>query len=139
MKVNIQVEKDMEKEKKYNSYGLLAFEGEYLYNWKYKGKSYKKGILEYEGEFLFDKKWDGKGYDELGNIIYELKNGDGNVKEYNNDGELVFEGEYLDGKRYGKGREYNKDKLIFEGKYLDGKRDGKGKEYNNNSELVFED
>jgi len=38
--------------------------------------------LEYEGEFLFDRKWDGKGYDLNGNIIYELNNGKGTVKEY---------------------------------------------------------
>ena len=29
------------------------------------------------------KKWNGKGYDENGNVIYELINGNGKVKEYN--------------------------------------------------------
>ena len=48
------------------------FEGEYLYDWKIKGKEYIKGKLEYEGEYFFNKKWNGKGYDENGNIIYEL-------------------------------------------------------------------
>ena len=34
---------------------------------------------------------------------------------------LIFEGEYLNGKRNGKGKEYNKEgKLIFEGEYLNG-------------------
>ena len=28
-----------------------------------------------------------------------------------------FEGEYLNGKRHGKGKEYNKYKLLFEGEY----------------------
>ena len=49
-----------------------------------------------------EKKWDGKGYDENGNEIYELNNGNGYVKEYNNN-ELIFEGELLKGKRNGKG------------------------------------
>ena len=57
-------------------------------------------------------KWNGKG------------------KEYNDDGKLKFEGEYLKGERNGKGKEYNYGKLIFEGEYLNGKRNGIGKEYN---------
>ena len=79
--------------------------------------------MEYEGEFLYDKKWNGKGYDENGNIIYELMNGNGKVKEYNSIyGELEFEGEYLNGKRR-KGKEYDfDDKLLFAGDYLNGKR-----------------
>ena len=62
-------------------------------------------------------------------------------KEYLPNGELLFEGEYLNGKRNGKGKEYNgyDDKLIFEGKYLNGKRNGKGKEYDFiNGVLLFE-
>ena len=44
-------------------------------------------------------------------------------KEYNFDDELIFEGEYLNGKRNGKGKEYNfYGKLIFEGEYLNGER-----------------
>jgi len=53
----------------------LIFEGEYLYNFKIKGKEFNEGRLEYEGEYSFDKKWNGKGYDKDGNIIYEIKNG----------------------------------------------------------------
>ena len=50
------------------------------------------------------------------NIVYELKGGKGFIKEYNDNGKLIFEGEYLNGKRNGKGKEYNKyGKLIFEG------------------------
>ena len=54
-----------------------------------------------------------------------MKDGKGYVKEYNDNGELEFEGEYLNGERNGKGKEYNyKGELIFEGKYLNGKRNG---------------
>ena len=65
------------------------------------------------------------------------------VEEYGSvNGELIFEGEYLNGKRNGKGKEYNyynyEDKLIFEGEYLNGKRNGKGKEYDNYGKLIFE-
>ena len=77
------------KGKEYQSDGKLCFEGEYLYDFKLKGKLYINEKLEYEGEFMnahkakLVKKWNGKGYDENGNVIYELINGNGKVKEYN--------------------------------------------------------
>ena len=46
-------------------------------------------------------------------------------KEYNYNGDLLFEGEYLKGKR-GKGKEYD-GKLLFEREYKNGKRNGPGK------------
>ena len=96
-----------------------------------KGKEYYNGILIYEGEYYEEKKWTGKGYDENGNIIYELNNGNGRMKEYGYNGRLRYDGEYLNGKRNGKGKEYNDDgELRFEGEYLNGKRwNGKGTEY----------
>ena len=78
----------------------LMFEGEYLNNYRLKGKEYyKNGKLKYEGEFIISKKWNGKVYDELNNIVYELKNGNGKIKEYFENGKLEFEGEYLNGKK----------------------------------------
>ena len=130
------------KGKEYNWYNdELRFEGEYLYNYRLKGKFYIIEKLEYEGEFLYDKKWSGKGYDENGNIIYELINGNGKVKEYSGwRSRLIFEGEYLNGKRNGKGKEYTlKGLLKFEGAYLNGIRHGKGKEYYwEDGKLIFE-
>ena len=54
--------------------------------------------------------------------------------------ELIFEGEYLNGKRNGNGKEYyDNGKLKFEGEYKNGQKNGNGKEYYNsiNSELKF--
>ena len=85
-----------------------------------------------------DLKWNGKGYDPSENIIYELKNGKGLVKEYNKyKYYLDFEGEYLYGQKNGRGKKYYEGKLSFEGEYLNGKRNGKGKKYYND-ELLFE-
>ena len=54
----------------------------------------------FEGEYLYQKKWNGKLYDTNGNIISELINGNGKVKEYDEEyGYISFEGEYLNGKR----------------------------------------
>ena len=119
------------KGKNYDINGNLLFEGEYLYGFILKGKQYIKGKLEYEGEYLYYNKWNGKGYDENGNIKYELINGNGKVVEYFLEhGKLMFEGEYLNGKRNGKGKQYDIDGfLIYESEYLNGKMNGHGKEY----------
>ena len=63
---------------------------------------------------------------------------------------MVFEGEYLNGKKNGFGKEYIKSsfyepyedktgsKLIFEGQYLNGVKNGKGREYNEEGNILFE-
>ena len=55
-----------------------------------------------------------------------MKKGAGFIKElfYNEDNEkLMFEGEYLNGERHGKGKEYNEYGLVlFEGEYLYGEK-----------------
>ena len=61
----------------------MIFEGEYL-NGEINGKGkeyYYNGELEFEGEYLNGKKWNGKGYFQ-DNIIYEIKNGNCFIKEY---------------------------------------------------------
>ena len=40
-------------------------------------------------------------------MVFEIKNGKGKIKEYYDNGRLLFEGEYLNGLRNGKGKEYN--------------------------------
>ena len=118
------------KGKEYYSDGKLRFDGEYLYDSKIRGKYYVNDILEYLGEYLYNRKWDGSGFDEKGIIIYVLKQGDGEVKEYDDNGKLKFKGKYLNGCRNGEGKEYFENGNVeFEGDYLNGKRNGKGKEY----------
>ena len=118
------------------------FEGEYLNGQRNgKGKEYNnKGKLIFEGEYFNDLKWNGKGFDTLNNIIYELRDGKGLVKEYKDYfyGQLMYECEYLNGKRNGKGKEYWNGKLWFEGEYLNGQRHGKGKEYYKENGKFFE-
>ena len=63
-------------------------------------------------------------------IIYE-KNGYGKEYDAYTD-KLIFEGEYLHGKRKVNGKEYIKeynnyqDNLIYKGEYLNGQKNGKG-------------
>ena len=64
-------------------------------------------------------------------IIYETNT---RVKIYNSfNDEIIYEGEFLNGKINGKGKEYyDNSTLKFEGEYIKEKRNGKGKEYHNN-------
>ena len=114
------------KGKEYNNDGDLIFEGEYLNGFRWNGKGYNK--------FYGKKRWE-----ENIKIVYELKNGKGVIKEYNSlTGILKFEVEYFNGKRNGKGKEYNEDgKLIFEGEYLNNKILN-GKFYNRNNDAYYE-
>ena len=119
--------------------GEKLSEIEYLYDYKIKGKEYFQRKLEYEGEYYNDKKWNGKGYDEKGNIIYELNNGNGLIKEYN-EGTLIFEGEYLNGIRNGNCKEYDYNgNIIFEGEYKNGEKwNGIFKKYDSKNRLKHE-
>ena len=52
---------------------------------------------------------------------------------------ILFEGEYLNGWRNGKGKKYHYNgELQFEGEYFDGEINGKTKEYYDNSIPKFE-
>ena len=89
----------------------------------------------FSGRYIvYETKEKGKEYlgsnDQLifeGEYLDGKRNGKG--KEYNEDGSLKYEGEYLNGEKSGKGKEYYHGTLQFEGEYLKGKRNGKGKEF----------
>ena len=94
----------------YNLEGKLEFEGEYLNgNRNGKGKEYSdNGELIFEGEYYFGFKWNGK----IKQNVIELFS------------ETIYEGEYLNGQRNGKGKEYDfyNGSLIYEGIYVNGER-----------------
>jgi len=117
-----------------------------MYNKKYQKmilvdkEDYKKISNKYK---IDGKNGKGKEYIINTNILIfegEYINGkkSGKGKEYNDFGHLKFEGEYLNGKKSGKGKEYDYGELMFEGEYLNGKRSGKGKEYFYNGMIYFE-
>ena len=83
--------------------------------------------------------WNMKEYDINDNIINEIYQGKGKIKEYYKNGNLKFVGEYLNGNKNGIGKEYYNDGLLkFEGEYINGKKNGKGKEHNKNENLKFD-
>ena len=77
-------------------------------------------------------------------IVYEDNNiGKKKGKEYDINDNILYEGEFLNGERNGKGKEYNysfcfnKTLVIFEGEYLHGKRNDKGKEISYFNKILF--
>ena len=89
---------------------------------------------------------------------YKIIEKPGKIKEFDLiTNKLIYEGEYLKGKRNGKGKEYDiNNNIVFEGEYLKGKkiegkgydkdgniifilnRNRKGKEFYDNGEIQFE-
>ena len=53
---------------------------------------------------LDGKRWNGRGYDYKGNDCFEIQNGKGKGKEYDYYGTLIYEGEYINGLKNGKGK-----------------------------------
>ena len=95
--------------------------------------------MTFEGEYFNGKKWNGTlETTDDNNKLYELKNGNGHFIEL----ELIlgyyFEGEYINGSKNGKGKEYRFGKLFYEGQYLNDLKNGKGKEYDQDGHLIFE-
>jgi len=129
------------KGKKYYQDGKLKYKGEYLNGKKNGvGKEYYNNKLLFEGEYKNGRRWNGKSYDNDNNIMHDIKNGSGYFKIYTKFSILVFEGDYINGKRNGKGKEYDYDqgKLIFEGEYKNREKNGKGKEYYYDRKIAFE-
>ncbi len=114
--------------KEYYDYGDLKFEGELLNGKKHgKGKEYlyHYGPLEFDYYPYFPS---GSGYNEDKYLVI----GFFSVGLFNS-----YEGEYLNGLRNGKGKEfYINGKIKFEGEYLNGKR-WKGKGYNPKGNIEY--
>ncbi len=53
-------------------------------------------------------------------------------------GQLIYDGEYKNNERNGKGKEYYNGKIIYDGEYKNNERNGKGKEYNRKGDIYFE-
>ena len=136
--------------KKWNGIVEVFTKKEKEINPKYKYK-YENGVIKFdeesESKIIFESdKGDivnGKEYNEYGELIFEGKYKDGKryegiAKEYDGFVQKIFYGKYEDGKKF-QGQEYNLfgDRIIFEGEFKDNKK-YKGKEYNENGELIFD-
>ena len=123
---------------------FVEFEGEYL-----NGKKHGKGKEYYDYQHVLEERYPEKKWYLFGLLLdcYDKdfidKEVDEETKEIHggyNKGKLKFEGEYLNGEKNGKGKEFDrKGNIIFEGEYLRGSRwNGKVKEFNYNGKLIYE-
>ena len=119
----------------YDYNGNLIYKGGYLNGKRHgNGEEYDPydGALIIKGEYKNGKLWNGKGFNH---VKAKIENGNGKIESYITfddylDKNIKFEGQYINGEISGKGKEYYGDKLIFEGEYLKGKK-WNGKGYNN--------
>ncbi len=125
--------------------GKINGKGKEYYYPCYVGDPYE---ITFEGEYKNGKKWNGKvkiNREIIDKIIdysnLELKDGKGIMIEINCN--HIFLGEFVNGEKNGKGKEYyvyssSNNKLFFEGEYKNGKKNGKGKEYAFDNRLTDE-
>ena len=132
--------KDKDKGKEYDSFtNEIVFEGEYKNGERSgKGKEYDKfGNLIFDGEWKSGKRWNVKKYLQYSFMKNELKEGKGYLREFSKQSINRYEGDYSNGERNGKGKEYFSNELIFEGEYLNGNR-WNGKRYDKSNNLIYE-
>ena len=103
------------------------------------GKKEFFNIIVYNKELQKTLKIDIEDYKKVSGK-YKIGKKDGKGKIYKiNTNILIFEGEYLNKEKNGRGKEYyDNGKLKFEGEYWNGERNGKGKEYDSDGKLKFE-
>ena len=140
--------------KEYYLNGELRYEGEYLNDKRDgKGKEYtEEGELIFRGKYKEGEQWIGikKIFEEYEDdneqvikylkYISQIKKGkmNGKCKEFDIEGNLIYEGEFSEGKRNGKGKEFFNNKISFEGEFKEGKKwNGNANEYNEKGNLLF--
>ena len=132
-----------EKEGKSQEFDLedkIIFDGEYEKGKKIEGiEYYIKGNKKYEGEYYQGKRWNGTLYDIKGINKFKIINGKGKIKEFHENGCLLYDGEMRDGIKDGHGKIFDESgHLLYEGELVNGKKEGKGKEYNRYGDLIFD-
>ena len=91
------------KGKKYynNKNNQIKFFGNYLEG-KKEGEGinyYQNGKIKFKGNYSKGGKLNGKGYYINGELMYEIKNGEGKIKIFDEKNRIIFDGEYKNGKR----------------------------------------
>ena len=99
----------------------------------------KLNLIKHNKEYLYSLNIDIEDFKNISGKI-KIPGMNGYCKVYDlKTNKLIFEGQYLNEKKNGKGREYNNNgNLIFEGEYLNGNKNGKGKDYYDYGKIKFE-
>ena len=145
------------KNKKRNGFGKEYDKGQLIFEGQYKdglkngpGKAYSK--LIFEGIYLNTVEWEGLGQmvetkkddalNEEKKAIYYGKINEGKLNGYGKKEDLEsyikYEGNFIKGKKWGKGKEFESSYLSYEGEFSDDKRNGYGKENDFEKNIIFE-
>ena len=93
--------------------------------------------IRFEGIYLKDEKWNGIMYNKNDNFKIEIKD-KWNLKESNLKIKYLGENKYIIHDISGIIKEYENGYLIYEGEYINDKRNGRGKEFDINGKITFE-
>ena len=131
----------------YNENGNKIYSGS-ISNYLYHGEGIEyyndSDIIKFKGLFNKQNYERGAIYDPKGNKIYEGIFINNVPKEYKNiklfdlDGSIIYEGDLLDGLYDNNGKIFQKNMVLYEGGFLRGKYNKFGKLYDNNGELIYE-
>lgn len=123
--------------KKGKEYDQLVFEGEYSYDKKLENIE-QFNSEDYSDNELKIKRWKGKGKErKFQEYLLKLLLEEITKEEYD---DIIYEGDYLEGKKTGHGKIYNEKNgfMLYEGELLNCKRHGKGKLYDKKGILEIE-
>ena len=118
---------------------VMEFKGSEMVEYDRNGKKVYEGGYTGDMKNGFVRNGKGKEMNGNGNVIYtgEWKNGKGRGKEMDADGNVMYEGEWWNGKRNGKGKEMDENgRVVFVGEWKDGK--GRGKEMDADGNVMYE-
>ena len=130
----------------YYNDGQKKYEGTFKDGNILNGIEYIDGIKRYEGEFKYDEEtledgiWNGKGkyfYDDgvyEGDFVDNVKTGKGKITL---DEGSVLEGDFIDGKLNGKGKKTFSNGWCFEGDFVNNLQEGKGQSKHANGEMYI--
>ena len=97
----------------------------HYYYWKHQIIDYHNGlVLDATSRMVYQG---GLEMSVEGALAIPVRNGRG--KEYDGNEGLLYDGEWLNGKRIGKGVEYANGKKVYDGEWKNGVRNGEGTEY----------
>ena len=131
----------------YNKKGNKIYSGS-ISNYVYHGEGIEyyndSDIIHFKG--LFNNQFYEKGLinDPKGNKIYEgifinnIPKECKNIKLFNLDGNIIYEGDLLDGLYYNYGKIFENNKMLYNGGFLKGKYNKFGKLYDKDENLIYE-
>ena len=94
---------------------------------------HKYSVEKYEG---FGKLIDEDGYYYIGQFKDDLRNGKGTL--YNKNGNIIYEGDWINNKKEGNGKWIFEDGKYYIGQFKDNLINGKGTLYNKNGNIIYE-